>query len=479
MKASFSVLDWAWIPVVSLDGEEKLLGIRQALEHAHELREISTVSPLEEYSIYRFLGLFLMDALRPETESDIEDLLDEGRFDMDQVEAYIALCKSEGVSFDLFDEKRPFLQSALDSRYDKEIKPVSALDCTLPSGNNHTHFEHSRSVPNTLTADAAFRLVLTTYLFCTAAAQGYPSGVNAAPPFFGVIKGSNLFETLTYNLLQTDTIGLALDTPPVMWRFTEPIIPKQEIGKTSWMHGMLFPTRRIHLVSDENGMVTGVYLCQGENFVNKESWRDPYVTYRKNKETVFPMRPSAERALWRNFCDIINIPGNQASQLLRQYRSLKDEGMAELTLYGVETSQASYLGIYRQSLSIPLALMDHEDSIELIRLSITATENLSKALGKALSAVEVISDTASRLAVRQFYQECEARFWSLIDTVSEQLPVKEVYISYCDDICNYAIRAFSEILKCVNLRGPALAAAERQRGNLIKSINKIKKEARL
>ncbi|MBE6998381.1 MAG: type I-E CRISPR-associated protein Cse1/CasA, partial [Ruminococcaceae bacterium] len=99
MKASFSVLDQAWIPVVSLDGEEKFLGIRQVLEHAHELREISSASPLEEYSVYRFLGLFLMDALRPETELHIEDLLDAGRFDMKQVEAYIALCESEGVSF--------------------------------------------------------------------------------------------------------------------------------------------------------------------------------------------------------------------------------------------------------------------------------------------------------------------------------------------------------------------------------------------
>ncbi len=478
MKAGFSVLDRSWIPVVTLGGEEKLLGIRQTLEGAHTLREISSASPLEEYSIYRFLGLFLMDALRPETETDIEDLLDKGCFDVERLEDYIALCESEGVSFDLFDEKRPFLQSAFDSALDREPKPVSVLDCTLPSGNNHTHFGHGRSIPSALTADAAMRLVLATYQFCTAAAQGYPSGVNAAPPYFGLIRGANLFETLAYNLLQTDTIGIELDVPPVLWRRTETIIPKREVGSTSWMQGMLFPTRRIHLISDENGVVTGVHFCQGENFCNKESWRDPYVTYRKNKDTVFPMRPSAERALWRNFCDIINIHGNQASQLLRQYCSMKEDGIAQLTLYGVETSQASYLGIYRQSLSFPISLMKNEDCIALLQLSIAAAEDLAKTLGKTMQNVEVLPDSAAQLAVRNYYRNCEARFWSMIDSESD-LASKESYIRFCDDVCSYAMKAVLDALRAVNLRGAALALAEKQRDVLNKSIKKLKKEARL
>ena len=91
MSASFNVLDQAWIPVVTADGREEQLGIRETLARAHELREISSASPLEEYSLYRFLGLFLMDALRPESETDIEDLLDAGRFDETAIEDYIAL----------------------------------------------------------------------------------------------------------------------------------------------------------------------------------------------------------------------------------------------------------------------------------------------------------------------------------------------------------------------------------------------------
>ena len=305
MNVSFNVLDEPWIPVVTAEGKEEMLGIRQTLCRAHELREISSASPLEEYAMYRFLGLFLMDALRPESESDIEDLLENGRFNPEVIEGYIDLCEQEEVSFDLFDAKRPFLQSPQNAEFDGEKKPVSVLDCTRPSGNNHTHFQHLSGNINSVKADAAMRLLLTTYLFVTAAAQGYPSGVYGAPPYFSVIVGNNLFETLTAELLPSDYIGLPMDSPPVLWRRTEPILTKREVGATSWLQGMLFPCRRIRMIPNERGEVSEVYLSQGENYVNKESWRDPYVTYRRNDTSVFPMRPSSERAVWRNFCDII------------------------------------------------------------------------------------------------------------------------------------------------------------------------------
>ena len=111
MRPSFNVLNDPWIPVVAQDGERSLLGIRETLRRAPELKEISVVSPLEEFSVYRFLSVFLMDALRPKRSSTIKKLLRQGSFDMEQIEAYISLCEEEGVSFDLFDEQRPFMQS--------------------------------------------------------------------------------------------------------------------------------------------------------------------------------------------------------------------------------------------------------------------------------------------------------------------------------------------------------------------------------
>ena len=48
MRVSFNVLDAPWIPVVASDGARELLGIRETLRRAPELKEVSTVSPLEE-----------------------------------------------------------------------------------------------------------------------------------------------------------------------------------------------------------------------------------------------------------------------------------------------------------------------------------------------------------------------------------------------------------------------------------------------
>ena len=108
MKASFQILTQPWIPVKELDGSMKELSLLETLERAHLLSEIQDPSPMVEYSVYRFLIVFLMDMLRPEDEEVLEELLDEGQFDWDTIQRYVRQCEQEGVSFDLFDSERPF-----------------------------------------------------------------------------------------------------------------------------------------------------------------------------------------------------------------------------------------------------------------------------------------------------------------------------------------------------------------------------------
>ena len=111
MGASFDILTKPWVPVLDAAGQKTELGLLETLERAHELQAIQTASPMEEYSVYRFLIVFLMDALRPEDENDIDGLLKAERFDMEAIQEYLTQCQKEGVSFDLFDEERPFLQT--------------------------------------------------------------------------------------------------------------------------------------------------------------------------------------------------------------------------------------------------------------------------------------------------------------------------------------------------------------------------------
>ena len=170
-----------------------------------------------EYSVYRFLIVLLMDMLRPEDDDALDGLLAEGRFDPDMIQEYITECEQEGVRFDLFDPERPFLQTTYRKDWDREPKSVTVLDYSIPNGNNHIHFDHKR-VSAAYTPGEALRMLLAAQIFCTAAAQGYPSNVNGAPPWFTLIQGQNLFETLVFGMLETDRIELPLDCPPVLWR---------------------------------------------------------------------------------------------------------------------------------------------------------------------------------------------------------------------------------------------------------------------
>lgn len=476
MRATFQVLDDGWIPVITADGEERLLGVRQTILQAHALREISCASPLEEYAVYRFLGLFLMDALRPESESDLEDLLEQGHFSKDALERYISVCRSEGVSFDLFDEARPFLQSRFDPAYEKEVKSTGVLDCTRPSGDNHTHFVHERDRIS-CQPDKALRLLLATYCFCQQGGRGYYTGICGDPPYYSVIKGRSLFETLVYLLVPTDSISIPFSDPPILWRRMDPIEPGKQIGAVSWLQGMLFPSRRIHLISNQSGNVIGSYYCPGENYANKKSWRDPYVTYVNQKDELLPLRPDADRAIWRNLCDIVDIPGNRAPLVLELYRRIYIGQRVEMAVYGLETDKAKRIALYRHDLSFPLSLTESESNVELLSLCIASSEELARALKQALTNTNALRDGDAAAAVREYYRQCEARFWALCEEAANAADRRSLRASFCADVCAIADRVFQEQLSGRNLRAAALAAAADQRGRLQKAIRKIKKEA--
>lgn len=480
MSVSFNVLDDPWIPVACKDGSRELLGIRETLRRAPELNEISAVSPLEEFSVYRFLSVFLMDALRPKRSSSIRELLKHGSFDMEQIEAYISLCESEGVSFDLFHEKRPFLQAAYAEQWDKEPKPVSSIDCFMPSGNNHVHFDHEHVGQKSVPADKAARLLLTIQQFCTAGAQSYPSGVNASPPYFGVVKADSLYETLVYSLLPIQSIEIPFDEPPVIWRSSESIVPKKKVGQTSWMRGMLFPARRVSLIPPQEGSeITQVYLSQGENFVNKETWTDPFVSYRTLETRRVPLRPKAEKPVWRSLFDIIDVKGKHASQLLTQYIRLADTDYACITLYGVETNQASYLNVMRHDLRFRMDITQREDAVALLKKSVNTAERLAIIMHRCLRDDNIVPENAANDAVNGFYGRCEKQFWQLCEECVQADSVQALYLDWCKAIGQYALDAYSSAMQNVNLRGRAMAKAAQQQRWLSAEIRKIKEEAEI
>lgn len=329
---------------------------------------------------------------------------------------------------------------------------------------------------HSVSAAQAVRLLLALQQFCTSGLQG-PSGVNGAPPYFGVVKGNTLFETLVYTLVPTQTIDIPFDDPPVIWRSSEVVIPQKEIAETSWLRGMLFPARIVKLVlPDENMRVTQVYLCAGENYKHKDNWTDPFVSYRFVK-TRAPLRPQREKPVWRNFNDFININGNQASQLVTQYIRLSDSPYTQVTLYGVATDNAKYLDVMRHDLRFRSDIAENDEIVKLIKRCIESAEQIAKKLKSCLRKENIVPESVALDAVNRFYGCCEEQFWKLCEECMSEETIQEQYRNWCRIIAQSAKDAYSNALVNVNLRGKELRKAAVQQKWLFTEIKKIKEEA--
>ena len=296
----FDVLNEPWIPVIALDGTSRELGILGVLSEADRISEVACESPLETYAVQRFLIAFLMDAYRFPKAGDRKRLFESGRFDNETIMEYVELCRSEGVTFDLFDEKRPFYQAVLDEKKDCcKIKPVTYLFHSNPSGDNHIHFEHDSS--KMASPSESFRALLAMQTFTAAGGRGYYRSVNGDPCWYVLLRGKNLFETLCLSMLSIrECQDLKYDSSRHIWGEVENEKQGNQFVDVSLLDGLTFRPRRITLIREDDGSIRQMYYQQGEIIDKNGRWRDPHVTYIKGKEDYEPLVPSSKRMLWRD-----------------------------------------------------------------------------------------------------------------------------------------------------------------------------------
>lgn len=113
-RLSFNVIHEPWIPVETKTGEIICVGIKDALNNAHEYRRVSAASPVFSFGIQRILIALLIDAYRPATINDLREIISKGYFDKRVLNSYISRCEADSNCFDLFDEKHPFLQTVFE-----------------------------------------------------------------------------------------------------------------------------------------------------------------------------------------------------------------------------------------------------------------------------------------------------------------------------------------------------------------------------
>lgn len=377
---NYNVLYEPWIPVRTKDNQLVNKGLYDVFKDAEELIEISDESVMYEFGMYRLAVLFLIDCFRPARLSNLEDMLENGQFDMDRIDSYIDLCRKEGVSFDIFDDERPFLQSPTKS-WSEPVKhrSVALLNPAVPSGNNHVHFNHSFEDKIEMPFDEATKALISVNLFCTPmGAKGYSSTVSGAPPIYCHVKGKSLFETLVLNMIPMNQYE-NVDNPPVYWRNTVEIEPKKKVATTSLLYGMMFPCRKVLLKPEPNGTVINILWAQGMDFNGYGSFRDPSVSY-FDLSIGGNIKPSKEKETWRNIGTIFDWFDNKAPLVVSQFHELKEDDSINVRTYEVVTDNAKYEDCMSGELNLPAAVFGSQIRFGALINAVSYSEQAEKEL---------------------------------------------------------------------------------------------------
>lgn len=324
MPFSYDVLSEPWIPVEFADGSTRSLGLLEVLERAHEILAIRGPTPLANAGIHRLLLAFLLDALRPDGVDMICELVERGRFDDAALCHYVAQCRSEGVSFDIFSETRPFLQSAFPPEHVDSHLAVHLFP-EIPGGNNHTHFRHEYESDHAFTPSQCVMALTQVAPFALMYGRSVSLSINGVPPIYLFYGGRTLFETLALSLVPLSDEDL--EGPPVAWRDCNPVPEGVQAVRASILSGLTAQPRRVQLIPEESegGIVVRRIRYQKGYDYKGLTYFDPYVAYYKDdRGNLRALTPREDRALWRDLgtmvggdtrCTLLNTLGKTMKAL--------------------------------------------------------------------------------------------------------------------------------------------------------------------
>ena len=430
---SFDTLTEPWIPVIRSDGTAAELGLRDVLEQAPELREIRDPMPTVEFGLYRLLVALVMDAHELETLGDLGALLEAGHFGAEKVDAYLARWHDR---FDLFDLAHPFLQTA--AMEAREEKPLSALLPVVPSGTSALHFHHRQEDDFALCPAAAARLLTSMAPFMTAGGAGLSPSINGAPPWYVLVRGKTLFDTLCLNCCLLPLPQLGGEAPPA-WRNDQ----ASAVGRAtdaSLLEALTWRPRRLRLIPGGEGLcsVTGalanpvVRTMWFERGASCDfTWTDPNVAYRL-ADKARPLRPREQHELWRDTGPLALLRSSEyevehggakirferplvvtQSAELAQQGVLPGSAELRLVIYGMRTDlKMKVFEWQRESLSLPAALVWRSPFRTEAQHAMEEAELVGARLRRAAKLAYPRAGGGNKRAFEGQTGDAERRFWS-------------------------------------------------------------------
>lgn len=414
-----SVLSDPIFRVQKSDGTSVRVGLRDLMVNAHTYADLQGRTPTGRCALMRLCIAFLEDMLRPKDLEERKELFEEGRFDPDVLDHYIAGCEKDGPRFLLDDPDHPFMQASYDAELDaKAEKPIAALMMDVPSGNNHVHTDHRMETEHVLNAAEAFEAMLETYLFCPAGTAG-PSNVNNTSPVYFLMRGRNLFETLILNMVSVgdgEELGnIPFGAGEVPWRSNALIRPKDAVAEMHFLRAFTWQPRRVTIQFDEENLANICCLQPGMDFRGDGRWRDPHVCYFQKKDGTWgSLKPEVGRQIWRNVGNLLaGMEGVFMRPVTIKNASNVREDMGshpvQIEAIGLLTNQAACLGWTQETLRLPEAFLRDAEMADVFRGCINVCEEIVSKMARVISSE--MDKQISEQACTQFLLDMRAELF--------------------------------------------------------------------
>lgn len=410
MSFAFDLTTEGWIPCRMNDGTQTTLSLRDALTEAARMTEIMGDSPPVTIALHRLLLAVLHRCyMEPRTTQRWRQMRDARAFDAERIDDYFARHRSR---FDLFNETRPFYQTAAIS-YEQQ-GTVARL--YFQGDANATLFDHSiKDNPPALTPAHAARLIVAFQAFDVGGLKSFEVGktsdksADAAPLLQSAValaRGANLFETLMLNLHRYDgangepfTFDSKDDLPA--WERDAETQPRDR-APDGYVDLLTWQIRRLRLrpEHDANGgaVVRNVVIMKGYQFPDgfERHGKETMVAFRNNPNATAgqrawnPLGFNEDKALWRDSLSLF-----QASEATRTRPKMLD-WLTDLTtddaLDAAQTLRIDFLGLAADQAKL---LFWRHEQLALPLIYLRATRDgllLRRRLGEALERADQIAD---------------------------------------------------------------------------------------
>lgn len=445
MTFEFNLIDEPWIPCINQDNEFNELSLRAFFTNAHQIKQITCETPIQNAALMPLLLAILHRVFGPADEDQWEALWQLGQFPMDKLNQYFVEWYER---FDLFHPVRPFYQEK-----DERVKSKSVIHLIHPIGNTGTLFTHVNDDEGiSLTPSKAIKYLLTAQSFHTAGLSGLKEKFRDSPFARGVLffaDAPNVFEMLMLNLL------------PYPSNLT---IPKTEIeDKPSWELDEKFNSRnvpngyldyltwssnRILLIPETTGkdiIVRSMTIAPGLNMdsLSVFSPQKRYEQREKKGEISFSfLYFNTSKALWQDYHSLINLDNeNLKPPAIIEWLSelalngiLDDSYHPKLTALGMLADQAKPIFYRQDSIPLPIELLKGQYDIHWIEMAISNAEGIHSQLQKALKTLAdamLLRGTDRKVDTTQrnnlitqwnvsnyYWAKLEAPFWLFIEGLS-------------------------------------------------------------